>query len=571
MCFSLNAQTITFNEVQLDGVGGVDGLNGTYGVVVSPDNKHVYSASSTDDAVAVFSRNESTGDLTFVEMQLDDSKVGGTIDGLLDAKRLTISVDGKHIYVPTTGDDAVVVFSRNSTTGALTYVETQKDGIGGVDGLNGAFQAVVSSDDKHVYVVGSTDDAIAVFSRNSTTGALTYVEMQKDGVGGVDGLNSARSIMISPDDKHVYVAGSIDDAVAVFSRNSTTGALTYVEMQQDGVGGVDGLNGAYGVFVTPDNAHVYCASSSDDAVAVFSRNTTTGALTYVEVLKDDSQGGVVTNLNAARFVSGTADGAYILAVSSSDDGLVVFSRNTTTGVLTVDEEYKDNIAGVDGLDGARFLAITSGDENVYIGSSTDDAISTFDFSAAPLPIELVNFEVEPMDETAIISWTTATEIDNDYFVIERSEDGYTFEPVETVLGAGNSNATLSYKLVDEQPLKGTSYYRLKQVDFDGHYTYSDLRDFYFTEEESECELTVFPQPCSDQCNINIGSCGVQNDAPYQVSIYNMQGEQVFSKQGSVTKDQTFTKSVSTNNLTSGMYVLVVSLSDKNYATKLMVR
>ena len=58
---------------------------------------------------------------------------------------------------------------------------------------------------------------MAVFSRNSTTGALTFVEVQKDGVGGVDGLNGARSVTVSPDGSHLYAAGLLDHAVAVFS------------------------------------------------------------------------------------------------------------------------------------------------------------------------------------------------------------------------------------------------------------------------------------------------------------------------------------------------------------------
>ena len=58
-----------------------------------------------------------------------------------------------------------------------------------------------------------------MFSRNVLTGTLTYVEMQKDGVGEVDGLGGAHSVTVSPDGRHVYAAANIDDAVAVFSRN----------------------------------------------------------------------------------------------------------------------------------------------------------------------------------------------------------------------------------------------------------------------------------------------------------------------------------------------------------------
>ncbi|MCH7801723.1 MAG: beta-propeller fold lactonase family protein [Chloroflexi bacterium] len=68
-------------------------------------------------------------------------------------------------------------------------------------------------------------------------GELTFVEVVKDGVGGVDGLNGAFSVTVSPDGKHLYAASWFDSAVAVFSRDSTSGALTWVEVQVDGAGG----------------------------------------------------------------------------------------------------------------------------------------------------------------------------------------------------------------------------------------------------------------------------------------------------------------------------------------------
>ena len=105
----------------------------------------------------------------------------------------------------------------------LTFVEFRRDGFGGVDGLRGAYSVMLSPDGKYLYAAGLDDDAVAVFSRDSTTGVLTFVEVQRDGVGGVDGLLLAQSVTVSPDGKHLYAAGANDDAVAVFSRDSTAG------------------------------------------------------------------------------------------------------------------------------------------------------------------------------------------------------------------------------------------------------------------------------------------------------------------------------------------------------------
>lgn len=105
-----------------------------------------------------------------------------------DAQDIAISPDGATVYVSAYADDAVVIFQRNSTTGALTYSATLINGVNGVSGINGAKSLVVSPDNAHVYVASLSDSAIAVFARNNATGALTSVEVQRNGVNGVTGL-----------------------------------------------------------------------------------------------------------------------------------------------------------------------------------------------------------------------------------------------------------------------------------------------------------------------------------------------------------------------------------------------
>jgi 6-phosphogluconolactonase (cycloisomerase 2 family) len=83
----------------------------------------------------------------------------------------------------------------------------------------------VSGDGKHVYACGF-GNAVVVFARNAATGALTWVESDHEGVGGVTGIAFCGSLALSPDGQHVYAIGSIDKALAVFDRDPATGALT---------------------------------------------------------------------------------------------------------------------------------------------------------------------------------------------------------------------------------------------------------------------------------------------------------------------------------------------------------
>ena len=483
---------------------------------------------------------------------------------------LTISPDGLHVYVPASNDDALVVFSRNTTTGALSHVESLQDGVAGVDGLNGAHQAAVSPDGSHVYVAGYTDDAIAVFSRNSITGILTFVEVQLDGVGGVDGLNNARSVVVSPDGNHVYAASATDDAIAVFTRNTTTGALTYVENLKDGVGGVDGLNGAYTVIVSPDNAHVYAAAYNDDAVTVFTRNTTTGKLTYMELHQDDSQGGSVNSLNAARSVSISSDGLMVYAVSSSDDGLVAFTRNTATGRLSFDSEYLDGVGGVNGLDGTRYLAISPDDLYIYTVSTGDDAISSF-VNAAILPIELISFEANSYENASVeLIWTTATEKNNELFVIEHSTNGKDFNAIGERFGAGNSSRNIDYVYLDESPVDGYNYYRLKQVDQDGNFTYSKLALIQNeTVETNPLAVSVYPNPCTSNCQIRLEGISTSMDAPLDIALYNTDGKQVLAFNPPAGSSNITLPSL--DYLPKGMYILQVVASDEQSISKIMLQ
>ena len=109
----------------------------------------------------------------------------------------------------------------------------------------------------------------------------------------------------------------------------------------------------------------------------------------------------------------------------------------------------------------------------------------------PLPIELLSFQATAQDDHVLLEWVTASERDNDYFTIERSIDGINFEDVGVVDGAGNSSVTLEYDLIDPNPYLGWSYYRLKQTDYNGEFSYSEPDAVYFG---TESEFTIYPNP-----------------------------------------------------------------------------
>ena len=373
--------TLGLVEEKRDGENGVQGLSGAQSVTVSADGRHLYVASENAGAVAVFTREAETGSLGFVEAQRDG--VNG-VQGLSGARSVAVSVDGRQVYVASDFDNGLVVFARDAGTGALSFVEAERDGVGGVDGLAFAESVALSADRRHVYAA-SGRGAVAVFARDGTTGVVSFVEAQRDGVGGVPGLSGASSVAISPDSRYVYVASADDAAVVALARDAATGALSFVQVMRNGVGGVEGLAGASSISISADGRHAYVASFDDAAVAVFSRDSATGVLSFVEVQRNNVGG--VDGLAGAQSVTVSPDGGHVYVASEGTfdnlsgnfvgSGVAVFRRDPMSGRLSFVEVDRNGVNGANGLGGAFRVTVSADNRNVYVIGQTDKAIAVF--------------------------------------------------------------------------------------------------------------------------------------------------------------------------------------------------
>jgi 6-phosphogluconolactonase (cycloisomerase 2 family) len=345
------ADSLGYVEALFDGVGGVDGLDNAHAAAVSPDGAHVYVASDADDAVAVFARDPLTGELTFVEAEFDG--IGG-VDGLDGTEALALSPDGAHLYAAGLLDNAVAVFSRDAGTGELTFVEAEFDGAGGVNGLAGANSVAVSPDGGHVYVAGRFDDAVAVFQRNAANGTLTFLDVEIDGAGGVDGLTDVTSVAVSPDGEHVYAASNGDQAVAIFDRGPATGLLTFVTSVSDTLPDAQiDVDDHRTLTLSPDGAHLYVANHVEDLadgwIATFERNPASGLLTPVPpVLLGDEVDACPLGIEGDSRVAVAADGTRAYANLTFDTSVTAFERNPATGRLTVLASVCDETIGMGG-------------------------------------------------------------------------------------------------------------------------------------------------------------------------------------------------------------------------------
>ncbi len=157
------------------------------------------------------------------------------------------------------------------------------------------------------------------------------------------------------------------------------------------------------------------------------------------------------------------------------------------------------------------------------GPGIDERTISYVYVATPLAIKLLSFTATAVNNNIDLKWATATETNNEYFTIERSANATDWSVVKKVKGAGNSVSTLNYETTDESPLAGTSYYRLKQTDFDGTTTYSDVKAVKFSGIAKA--VSIFPVPNTGNTITFKGITDYKNNI---VTLLNAAGNQVYS-------------------------------------------
>ncbi|MDQ5833862.1 MAG: lactonase family protein [Actinomycetota bacterium] len=336
-------------------------------VAVSPDGRYVYVASYGSHAVAVFRRDRRTGELEQPAGRRGcvRHERGGSCSSaraLASPTSLAISADGANVYVTSAGSDAVSVFARNRQTGALRQLQgasgcvSQRPGGGCLvgRGLNEPTSVAVSPDGQHVYVAGRRfPSGVAVLAR-AADGSLTQPagpagcisHRGGSGCAAARGISAAEEVAVTPDSRHVLVAGMRSNAIAVLSQGPDGLVQAGGEAGCIAKGGAEGcararaLAGPVDLAITADGGNVYAASSISDGVAILRRDGPTGALTQslsrAGCISQDGSGGrcaVGRGLDEVWGIALTPDGRNLYAVSAKVNMLGAIARNRSTGTL----------------------------------------------------------------------------------------------------------------------------------------------------------------------------------------------------------------------------------------------
>ncbi|MEO6903905.1 MAG: T9SS type A sorting domain-containing protein [Bacteroidia bacterium] len=262
-----------------------------------------------------------------------------------------------------------------------------------------------------------------------------------------------------------------------------------------------------------------------------------GSLLSVFTVRAQATGlGLVNNVNDLNLSLSSG----VLGLFSSSAGTITNPQVNRTGLSVT------NLLG-------------RGTNTFYVGSKTN---------LSPLPISLLKFDAHLQDnKTVAVNWATASETNNDYFTVEKSADAINFEKVVSIKGAGNTTMMVKYNTTDYNPLTGQSYYRLKQIDFDGKFTYSNIIAINAIADQS---LTIFPNPSSTNDNIQMNIPNDLKGKEVLINVHDLQGRNIYSESLIVDNIKKSTTIIS-EKLNSGSYMINIISGNTIYKQLLIVR
>ena len=272
-----------FTEVYFDSPE-TDGLDGVRDVVASGDL--LFVTAFVENTLSVWRVNAEAGTLSQTARYRDDTN---EIDGLEGVAGVAVSDDGKLLFVTGQSDDALSVWRVNADAGTLTqtevYLDNEKDSEDGIDGLNGARDVAVSGNLLFV-TAGFPGNALSVWRVNAEAGTLRRTALYRDGVGEIDGLDGAESIALSDDGKLLFVTARVSDrALSVWRVNAEEGSLIQTDLHQDGERGIDGLSEVWDVAVS-GNLLFVTAGLPDNVLSVWRVNAEAGTLSQTALYQD---------------------------------------------------------------------------------------------------------------------------------------------------------------------------------------------------------------------------------------------------------------------------------------------
>jgi len=284
------------------------------------------------------------------------------------------------------------------------------------------------------------------------------------------------------------------------------------------------------------------------------------------------------NNNNCYYTSATPDASHLIYYDGTNSYQTIAAYITATGTRE-DNSITANPAFTSATDlhlptsdlslanlGATIIGYPDDIDSQTRACPDIGADEYLDCSDFPLPIELLFFDAKRDGDALRVrcDWSTATETNSNYFAIERSQDANTFERIGTLQGAGNSSTTNYYSFYDQFPYSGWSYYRLKQVDYDGKYSYSSIATVYIGYLNI---VALYPNPAIDNVTISIST---EQNTEAITQVYNVLGQIVYKRTIELQKGKTEIR-IPVGEFANGQYLFKVTLPSGEHTQKVFMK
>jgi hypothetical protein len=560
--------------------GGLNPLNGenvgTYSspgfVDIDDDGDFDALIGETDGIFNYYENTGSVGSANFTERvaglnPLDGEDVGTrSVPAIVD-----INNDGDFDMLSGAGDGTLPDFFINAGTAAAAAFSRYTPLVG-VDAGTYAAPAVIDMDgDGDLDIMFGEDQGAFFYYENIGLGGdHNYIERTGTGnpMDGQDvGRYSAPEFVDIDDDGDFDLFSGEDDGRVFYYENIGTVNAPVFTRRTGAANPMDGESvGKYSfpIFVDIDDDGDWDLFIGEYGGGFFYyENTgTTASPTFVERTggANPLNGEDIGIESAPAFIDFDKDGDFDM-FSGHANGLFYYFENTGTVASPTFVERTGGANPLDAIDIGGYSQVifgdidSDGDADLFCGTQN----GTFPYfigdgtGISPLPIEMVYFEATKHGQGVLIEWHTASELNNDYFLVERSSDGIQFETINQVNGAGDSSGLLKYSIVDTNAPYGIVYYDIKQIDFDGAFEYSEIRIIDNTELS---QIKVYPNAITNIVTVDLP---VFDDGTATITVLDAHARALLSAQYSVGAGNNHIN-CDLSSLMPGMYFLKVTLN-----------
>lgn len=423
------------------------------------------------------------------------------------------------------------------------------------------------------------------------------------GMGGVSSGEEVNDVVVDADG-NIYVTGMFNVS-AVFgsvtlssngeddifiAKYSPSGDLVWVEnaggahddegntiaLDSEGNIYVGGSVDSNGVFGTNE---VLTAGGDDAFIAKYDNNgnniwviaggsTGTDYVNDLSVDKDNNVLGTGQFSDTAEFgtTTFTSAGSYdVFTFKVSSDGEFIWAERA--GGTDVDRGLASAVDNGGNLYTTGYFSLSADFSSFSFSSLGDDDIFISRTGEFTVPVELVSFTANSTSTGINLKWQTATETNNSRFEIERSSDKVSFEKIGTVNGQGTTTEPVFYNFNDNSQVAGVVYYRLKQVDYDGTYTYSNVVEVNSGAPSSYSLADNYPNPFNPSTKI---SYTIPEKGFVSVKVYDVLGKEVANLVNNVQDAGSYEINFNASNLSSGIYIYSLQSGDFTTTKKMML-